>query len=1566
MASGAGAKALAAVMAAAFVFSGIPLAAWASTPEPQGAPQPDALPAGHAVWPQFGVTTTHNFSYGGPERGFPTATLKWQQGATNSGGTTLANFSSRVVLDNASAPPEVLGVVFAQGLAVRAMAGNNGTTMWSYPISGGAFATPVLTDLDGDSKLDVVIRSDTGLLEAVAPNITWNGAGYSFPVANATEIAAQQLWNASLVGDASTNNNVSTPIVVDLANDGLPEVLAPAGDRLYLINGQTGAELANRTVQGYIASAPTAFRVSGVWRILVASYNLTGANLSTVTANYTVSSFDSNLNPQWTLTFPQSYDTALIKSLDLQFPSPAAGNLDGAGPRDDVAVVTPYEGSVSRLRVMNNGTAVEAVNVSLQGMTGASPSVTDIDGDGRDEVVALSYEPGRPLAQNALAFVEVFDGNGSRRWNTTIDELPAPDREHTVAPPALADFDRDGVLDVVVLLTDGWTEVLSGADGARILRTNLLNQATPTEYSAPAVADIDADGYLDIVANGAAISYALPNLVVAPEDISVNPPSPEQFEEVTVGVTVHNDGNLFAPNVSVRLLDGAQVLNESSVPSIIAGFSSLVQMQVNFTQGGNRTLCAEVDWNDTIEELDETDNTACTPVNVSSLYGFTFSAPSNQTVVQPGFSHVFILNVDSEATQANTVDLSHGPLPAGWGASLSPASLGLEPKGSPGDSNTSFFSVTTSGLSAQGEYDILVEGVSAVDARSRTNMTFTVVIGGQYGVAIFPPAANGTVAAGDNIAYSFSVFNSGNSNDTLDLTNSTPPPGWSALRSRDSVLLAPGQSTTVFMIVYAPPNATQGEAAEVSLTVRSRTDPTKTDSSLTTTSVVIPDIVLTDIQFFRRCGGEASTGTPRLIAGEASLIVVSLANAAGNGAISSVGVNLWVDGDLHVASGPIPAAGTGNVYVNVTLPSEGTTTVTAEADPNDVWSEVNELNNDRTEQVAVKDTLPIGPLTVEGWVTSGASPASFADITVAVPARGTNLTLAADVDGFYRATLTAAQYRDGDLLNITATDGLDIGWATPAPCAYSEDVVLQANVTLGLPSPYDFLLVPPALMNASAVPGAPARYPVQVINRGPYNNSVLVSAESAWPARVLDQNNTTVTALLLPPNGMADVTLEVTVPAGTMRGDWTLAWLNATAVADTSRSRSLAFNTTAATLRSLLITGPVVVEIWSGTGENAFVNVTVENRGNGDETVTLSDEDTNGSGAVVQFTPPTLTLAPGATGVSELRISIGSAASGRYPINVTATSDADPSASATHTVTLDVTAIVYEFTLNGAPSVLVKPGSTRTTSLTITNRGTVPDTYNVTITPPGSGFTVEALDAFGVPQTQFFVDVGASLTVPISITAPRAVDRPSLDIDLAVASSGGAPTQAFVVRAVIGDIHDLSASDLSLAATPMVEIPVQVSALVRNVGTRDLTAPVVVVFKVEGQQFGQANVSSLAVGAEQAVTFSWTPRVQGVVSLSVEVNPLSAGSDVYESSFTNNVATRDVQVEPQRAPDILSQPGTLIALAVIVGILSLVALGMRGRRVEPGAKKSAEEAEEEAEEIQERRLGKGPGGLNKI
>ncbi len=1558
-------KAFAWVLAGTVVASGLPL----TTILAAAAPEPLTVNASDKVAPQFGVTPGHSFAPNVSGRGYNASLIKWKLPfSVSDGATVVANFSSDVKLNNTTSAPDPLGVVFASASPVLGtslvtiVAGNNASFMWSYPVVGNIFATPIATDVNRDGKMDLVIRSDTGFLEAVTPNITWDGSNWLFPAANVTDIQAQQIWNLSLSGSFSTNNNLSTPIAADLLGSPAPDILAPAGDRLYLLDGATGAEFRNQTVDGTIVSAPTVMAYGSGWRVLVASTNRTRTNFSAVESDFILTAFDGSLNFLWNASFPQWYDTSLAyKSLDLQLPAPSAGDLDGGGLANDVALVTPYENSVARLRVFFNGSNTASVNVSLAGLTGASPAVVDLDGDGVAEIVALSYLPGTPFtAPNSQAYIEVFSGNGTRKWNATIDESPGPSRENTLAPPAIADLNGDGVKDIVAFLTDGACEVRSGTNGSRILRHLTFDQAAPTEFSGPAVADLDKDGFLDITANAAAVSYALADLHVNASDVALNNTQPQQFENVSVTATVHNGGNTLAANVSVSFFDGAQILASTALPVVLAGATAQAQVTVNFTGGGARTLRVVADPNNTIEEIDESNNTAVVIVNVTSLFGFRFESPVNRTAVQPGFAYAFILNAVSEGTQDNLVDISVGALPVNWSGSLNPRNLTLTPAGTAGDTNTSFVSITTDSFATQGEYDIVVTGVSQNSARNTARIVFTIIIGGQYGVSLYPASASANVTAGDTAIYSFDVINSGNSPDTLDLTNSTPPAGWTVTLTRKTIALPATARGTFAVTVRAPSFASQGENSTVTITARSQNDTQRNDTATLFTTVVVPDLVVTSIQFYRQCGGEAFFGSPRLIQGESSRIKVTIANAAQNAPISSVRIRFWVEGTFTDIPTRIEADGTGTQSMNFTYTTTGLKSLTAEVDPGNLISESSESNNNLTAQVSVKDLTPVGDLTVAGTVTKGGAPVVGARVSLANAARGVALNTSTDGGGQYSILLTAATFLDGDPVFVNGTDGLDEN--STQICAYSEDIQTTVDMVLKLPSPYDFLLTALSSTDVALAPGGTATLDVNVTNRGPNNNTIVLSASGAWSTRILDANGSTVAAVLLGPNATALIRLEVTAPPGASPGESQTTSLNGSTVAPPVRTRSLGLRATAGVLRNLSLTE----DASSGrllAGANRTVNLTVSNLGNADENVSLSAV-CSGPGACsswVSFETADATVPRGGLAVVRATVRVSaSATGGPYTINFTAASANDSGVSATVSFALDAVEVSYDFSVTGASGIRLVPGQTRSTNLSVTNRGTVEDTYTVTTTPGAGGFTI-ALDPSGADLVTLTIAAGQSATVTLSVAAPLEVDRESFQIDLSVDSVTHSAPRLVSISATVGFVYDFQVSPFHLSGPAQAGKEVQVLAKVANVGLRPFSGSLPVVFKVDGQEYGRKLITSLPVGREETVSFSWTPQFAGSINLSVEVNP-PPPSDIYESSFSNNQAATLVTVSPPQPGGFLADRGVQIFLVAITGILLLLVAVARRKEAEV----APVDHEKEKEESDERRKGKGPGDLTRV
>ena len=110
----------------------------------------------------------------------------------------------------------------------------------------------------------------------------------------------------------------------------------------------------------------------------------------------------------------------------------------------------------------------------------ASPLLADFDANGVLDVLIASLN-------GYIAAIRGIDGE--ILWKEKLPEL-------VLSSPALADLDKDGTPDVV-LGTDssGLVYVLNGKDGSCLFKTSIGNPIT----SSPLVGDLNGDGYLDII-----------------------------------------------------------------------------------------------------------------------------------------------------------------------------------------------------------------------------------------------------------------------------------------------------------------------------------------------------------------------------------------------------------------------------------------------------------------------------------------------------------------------------------------------------------------------------------------------------------------------------------------------------------------------------------------------------------------------------------------------------------------------------------------------------------------------------------------------------------------------------------------------------------------------------------------------------------------------------------------------------------------------------------------------------------------------------------------------------------
>jgi hypothetical protein len=233
-------------------------------------------------------------------------------------------------------------------------------------IARGAFASPVLVDLDGDGRLDIVQAAFDGNLYAFDPD---GAPTPGFPVA---------IHYTGPGPEPAKNRILTTPAVADLNGDGTPD-LVTGSNELIGDGGQFGAIHA---VDGRGTLAPSGPILSG-WPITMSSFNLFPLVAEGIPNAPAIASFDGTL--------------AAVAHGNVSVPfivpaEPGAQSSLGGAPanllpvRTDPSDPTKTERGLepsSRFGPLTRATQPDAMLPLF-----SSPSVGDIDQDGVPDVIA--------------------------------------------------------------------------------------------------------------------------------------------------------------------------------------------------------------------------------------------------------------------------------------------------------------------------------------------------------------------------------------------------------------------------------------------------------------------------------------------------------------------------------------------------------------------------------------------------------------------------------------------------------------------------------------------------------------------------------------------------------------------------------------------------------------------------------------------------------------------------------------------------------------------------------------------------------------------------------------------------------------------------------------------------------------------------------------------------------------------------------------------------------------------------------------------------------------------------
>lgn len=358
-------------------------------------------------------------------------------------------------------------------------------------VTRGAFASPVLADMTGDGKLEIIQAAFDGNV------YIWDADGApieGWPV--------EVHYTGKLAEEPNRNRILTTPAIADFNGDSIPDLLVGSNERL----GDTGDAGAIYILDGRGTEAPGGPVLPG-WPITMASYQLLplvaegvpnsgvigrfGAKLAAVMHGNTSLPLVLTADPgaQATLTgtpehsLPQRPDPstpgATLRGLDPPsifgpktqatqpntmlplFAQPSLGDLDQDGTPDVIASGGSLNLAIN-LQSKSGGTGVQGEHLlaAWSGKTGAmlpgapfvledytffnSQAVADLNGDGYPEVITGS----------GGFFFHAFDGCGREP-----EGWPKFTGQWIIPTAAVGDLDGDNRLEVAVGTRGGWLYV---------------------------------------------------------------------------------------------------------------------------------------------------------------------------------------------------------------------------------------------------------------------------------------------------------------------------------------------------------------------------------------------------------------------------------------------------------------------------------------------------------------------------------------------------------------------------------------------------------------------------------------------------------------------------------------------------------------------------------------------------------------------------------------------------------------------------------------------------------------------------------------------------------------------------------------------------------------------------------------------------------------------------------------------------------------------------------------------------------------------------------------------------
>jgi hypothetical protein len=413
----------------------------------------------------------------------------------------------------------------------------------------------------------------------------------------------------------------------------------------------------------------------------------------------------------------------------------AAGSLTTDG-RTDLIVADQATGNLHIY--LGNADGTFTAETAPTGATGASlAALGDLNNDGKLDLIVAGFIPGTSPNPN-VSNVYTFLGNGDGTFQAA-NTLAIADTDAAVSSLALADFNKDGNLDVVLGNPSDYTELLLGNGDGTLTETILALGQRPNTLAA---ADLLGNGYPEILvgesstqgqgdsltvfqnqSTGWAAALATPTVTVSPSPASIT-----TAQSTMVTVTVSGASGATSPTGSVTLMSGTY----TSAATTLTGGSAVITVPGSSLAVATDTLTATyTPDSNSASVYNSATGTGTVTVTAGTAAGYTLSNSGN-------------INVAASTNTGNTASITITPSNGFTGAvnlscavtitpasPTSPATCAVTPSVSitGTSSQTGTLTVNTTSTTTVGAYAVTVTGVSGAITQSTTvNVTVTAYV----------------------------------------------------------------------------------------------------------------------------------------------------------------------------------------------------------------------------------------------------------------------------------------------------------------------------------------------------------------------------------------------------------------------------------------------------------------------------------------------------------------------------------------------------------------------------------------------------------------------------------------------------------------------------------------------------------------------------------------------------------------------------------------------------------------------------------------------------------------------